>query len=216
MQGVYWYCRYSLSYRDIEELMNERGVEVDHSTLQRWVEAFIPLIEGQVRRRKKPVNGSWRMDETYIKVKREWHYLYRAVDKEGNTIDFLLCKNRDTETAKRFFKKAIENNGVPVKINIDKSGANTAALEEINQERKIAGKEPIEVRRIKYLNNQVEQDHRFIKRLTRPMLGFKSFISAGITLAGIEIVRMIKKCQLKTSILGQKPMDQFKELFASC
>lgn len=110
------------------------------------------------------------MDETYIKVKGEWCYLYRAVDKENNTIDFLLCKNRDTEAAKRFFKKAIENNGVSLKINIDKSGANTAALDEINQERKIAGEEPIEVRRIKYLNNQVEQDHRFIKRLTRRCL----------------------------------------------
>lgn len=216
IQAVFWYCRYSLSYQDIEELMNERGVKVDHSTLQRWVETFIPLVEVQVRRRKKCVGKSWRMDETYIKVKGEWCYLYRAVDKEGNTIDFLLCKNRDTEAAKRFIKKAIENNGVPLKINIDKSGGNTAALEEINQERKIAGEEPIEVRRIKYLNNRVEQDHRFIKRLTRPMLGFKSFISAGITLAGIEIVRMIKKGQLKSSILGQKPMEQFKELFASC
>ncbi len=124
LQAVYWYCRYSLSYRDIEELMNERGVEVDHSTMQRWVAVFIPLIEGQVKLRKKPVVRSWRMDETYIKVKGEWFYLYRAVDKEGNTIDFLLCKNRDTEAAKGFFKKAIENNGVPLKINIDKSGAN--------------------------------------------------------------------------------------------
>jgi putative transposase len=153
--------------------MNERGVEVDHSTLQRWVEAFIPLIEAQVKRRKKTVNGSWRMDETYIKVKGEWCYLYRAVDKENNTIDFLLCKNRDTEAAKCFFKEAIENNGVPLKINIDKSGANTAALEEINQERKTAEEEPIEVRRIKYLNNQVEQEHRFIKRLTRLMAWFQ-------------------------------------------
>ncbi len=172
------------------------------------------MIEGQVKLRKKPVGGSWRMDKTYIKVKGEWCYLYRAVDKEGNTIDFLLSKNRDTEAAKGFFKKAIENNGVPLKINIDKSGANTAALEEINQERKSAGEEPIEIRRIKYLNNPVEQDHRFIKRLTRPMLGFKSFISAGITLVGIEIVRMIKKGQLKSFILCQTPIQQFRELFA--
>lgn len=213
LQAVYWYCRYSLSYRDIEELMKERGVEVDHATIQRWVEAFIPLIEEQVKRRKKRVNGSWRMDETYINVKGKWCYLYRAIDKEGNTIDFLLCQKRDTEGATQFFNKAIAANGVPLKINIDKSGANTAALANINEEREKAKQPLIEVRRIKYLNNQVEQDHRFIKRLTRPMLGFKSFISASITLAGIEIVRMIKKGQLKSSILGPMPLEQFKELF---
>lgn len=213
LQAVYWYCRYSLSYRDIEELMEERGVEVDHSTIQRWAENFLPLVENRVKRRKKRVNGSWRMDETYVKVKGDWVYLYRAVDTEGNTIDFLLCKNRDKKAAKRFFKKAIQNNGVPLKINIDKSGANTAALEEINKERVKAGERPIEVRRIKYLNNIVEQDHRFIKRLTRPMMGFQSFISAGITLAGIEVVRMIKKGQLQSEY-DASPFQQFKELFA--
>jgi len=213
LQAVYWYCRYSLSYRDIEELMKERSIEVDHATVQRWVEIFIPLIEDRVKRRKKRVNGSWRMDETYIKVKGKWTYLYRAVDTEGNTIDFLLCENRDKQAAKRFFTKAILNNGTPLKINIDKSGANTAALEEINEERVDARKKPIEVRRIKYLNNIVEQDHRFIKRLTRPMLGFKSFISAGITLAGIEIVRMIKKGQLQ-SAYDASPFQQFTTLFA--
>ena len=214
LQTVYWYCRYSLSYRDVEELISERGIEVDHATVQRWVQSFLPLIEGRVNRKKKRVNGSWRMDETYIKVKGKWVYLYRAVDTEGNTIDFLLCKERDAKAATRFFKKAIGNNGVPQKINIDKSGANTAALEKINEERVKAGKKPIEVRRIKYLNNIIEQDHRFIKRLTRPMLGFKCFISAGITLAGIEIVRMIKKGQLKSSKSDELPLHQFKALFA--
>ena len=126
------------------------GVKVDHSSMQRWVKAFIPLIEEQARRRKKPVNGSWRMDETYIKVKGKCCNLYHAVDKEGSTIDFLLCKNRDTEAAKRFFKKAIESNGVPLKINIDKSGANTAALEEINKDEK-----PLEKSRLKFEESSI-------------------------------------------------------------
>jgi len=214
LQAVFWYCRYGLSYRDIEELMQERGVEVDHATLQRWVVKFIPMVEKQMRRKKKSVHRKWFMDETYIKVKGKWCYLYRAVDRSGATIDCLLSKRRDTQAAKRFFKKAMRNNGAPLKVNIDKSGANTAALKEINKERKEAGRKAIEVSRIKYLNNLIEHDHRFIKRLTQPMLGFKSFISAKITLIGIEMVRMIKKGQLKSSISSHLPLEQFKELFA--
>ena len=194
LQAVYWYLRYSLSYRDIEELMNERGVNVDHATVQRWVVKYTGIVEEAFRRRKKPVGKSWRMDETYIKIKGKWHYLYRAVDKEGNTIDFLLTQKRDKKSAKRFFEKAIINNGLPEKITIDKSGANKAAIAEYNDEHKTS----IEIRQVKYLNNIVEQDHRGIKRITRPMLGFKEFYSASITLRGIELVRMIRKGQLKT------------------
>jgi len=194
LQAVFWYLRYALSYRDIEELMEERGVEVDHSTVQRWVAKFTPLLEAEIRKRKKAIGTSWRMDETYIKVKGVWHYLYRAVDKENNTIDFLLTKKRDQNSAKKFFIKAISNNGLPEKINIDKSGANLAAIKSYNTEHDTN----IEIRQVKYLNNIVEQDHRAIKRITRGMLGFKSFNSASITLNGIEMVRMIKKGQIET------------------
>ena len=111
LQAVYWYLRYALSYRDIEELMQERGVDVDHATLQRWVVKYTPMVEANIRKKKQTVGRSWRMDETYIKIKGQWYYLYRAVDKEGNTIDFLLTKKRDTKAAKRFLIKAIGSNG---------------------------------------------------------------------------------------------------------
>ena len=191
LQAVYWYLRYALSYRDIEELMQERGVDVDHATLQRWVVKYTPMVEANFRKKKRTVGRSWRMDETYIKIKGQWYYLYRAVDKEGNTIDFLLTKKRDTKAAKRFLIKAIGSNGLPEKITIDKSGANKAAIEEYYRENETS----IEIRQIKYLNNIVEQDHRGIKRVTKHMLGFKSIHSASVTHNGIELVRMLKKGQ---------------------
>ena len=193
-QAVFWYLRYSLSYRDIEELMKERGVELDHATVQRWVVKYTPILEVEFRKRKKAVGTSWRMDETYIKVKGKWRYLYRAVDKEGKTIDFLLTKNRDKLAAKRFLIKAIDNNGVPEKITIDGSAANKSALEEYNNKNNTS----IEIRQVKYFNNIVEQDHRGVKRITNTMLGFKSFDSASITLNGIEIVHTLRKKQLAT------------------
>lgn len=191
---LYMKFRFSLSYRDIEELCQLRGLTIDHSTLQRWVERFTSLLETRFRRRKKAVNGSWRMDETYIKVKGKWMYLYRPVDKYGATIDFLLRAKRDTKAAKSFFKKAIKQHGKPNKINIDKSGANKAGLDSINQE--YSEDQQIEVRQNKYLNNMVEQDHRFIKKRIKITLGFKSFYRASQTIKGIEILHMIKKGQL--------------------
>ena len=192
LQAVFWYLRYSLSYRDIEELMEERGVELDHATVQRWVVKYTPILEVEFRKRKEAVGTSWRMDETYIKVKGIWHYLYRAVDKEGNTIDFLLTRKRDKKAAKRFLIKAINHNGFPEKITIDGSAANKAAIEEFNSDNDTT----IEIRQVKYLNNIVEQDHRGVKRITNAMLGFKSFDSASITLNGIEIVHALRKGQL--------------------
>jgi len=192
LTNVYWYLRYALSYRDLEEMATDRGLEVDHSSIQRWVVKFTPKLEESFRKKKRPVGSSWRMDETYVKVKGKWKYLYRSVDKEGNTIDYLLTAKRNLNAAKRFFKKSIKSNGTPEKINIDKSGSNKAAIEAINKENDTT----IEIRQCKYLNNIIEQDHRFVKKIIRPMLGFKSFWSASITLAGIEVVRMIKKGQL--------------------
>ncbi|WP_428991319.1 IS6 family transposase [Methylocapsa aurea] len=204
--GVRWYVAYPMSYRQLEEMMEERGVEVDHSTLNRWVVKYAPLLEKQFRVRKLAVGSSWRLDETYVKVKGCWKYLYRAVDKEGATVDFLLTAKRDCKAALRFLRKAIGQQGKPEKITIDKSGANTAAIERYNAEHEA----DIEIRRIKYLNNIVEQDHRAVKRVTRPMLGFKSFRSAA---AGIELMHMIRKDQLLTR--GKlRPAQQFYVLAA--
>jgi transposase-like protein len=190
---VRWYLAYPLSYRNLEEMMAERGVEVDHSNLYRWVQKFTPTLEAAFRKgKKRPVGTSWRMDETYIKIKGQWKYLYRAVDKEGQTLDFLLTAHRDQKAARRFFKKAVRQHGLPAKVTIDKSGANTAALEALQQE---TG-QTIEIRQSKYLNNRIEQDHRSVKRIARPMLGFKSFRSARVTLQGIELMHMIKKGQM--------------------
>ena len=194
MLFVYMRCRFSLSYRELEEMAIIRGVTIDHATLQRWMIRFVRLIDKEVRRRKKSVGSSWRMDETYIKVRGVWMYLYRAVDSAGYTIDFLLRKNRDASAAKAFFCKAIKHNGQPQKVTIDKSGSNFCALNSLNKS--LAKDKQIEIRQIKYLNNVVEQDHRFIKKRTRPMLGFKSFNSAKITITGIENIRMIQKGQI--------------------
>ncbi|MEK4032314.1 IS6 family transposase [Methylocystis sp. IM3] len=190
---VRWYLAYPLSYRNLKEMMLERGVEVDHSNIYRWVQKFTPQLEAAFRKgEKRAVGNSWRMDETYIKVNGQWKYLYRAVDKHGHTIDFLLTAHRDKKAALRFFKKAVGQHGLPEKITIDKSGANAAASEALKEE---TGQE-IEMRQIKYLNNIVEQDHRAIKRVVGPMLGFKSFRSARTTLQGIELMHMINKGQM--------------------
>jgi len=183
MLFVYMKCRFSLSYRDLEEMMVIRGANIDHATLQRWVKRFVSLIDKRVRQRKKPANGSWRMDETYIKLNGKWVYLYRAVDKFGYTIDLLLRAKRDAVAAKAFFRKAFKENGRPDKVTIDKSGSNKAAIDSFNEG--IPEDEQVEVRQKKYLNNIVEQDHRFIKKRTRPMLGFKNFYSAKETISGI-------------------------------
>jgi putative transposase len=191
---VRWYVAYSLSLRNLEEMMAERGIAVDHSTVHRWVIKMVPLLEKAFRHHKRPVGKSWRMDEMYIRVKGQWKYLYRAVDKAGNTIDFLFRAKRDKVAARRFIDKAIGQNGSPETVTIDKSGSNLAALHAVNAERET----PIKIRQVKYLNNVVEQDHRAIKRITRPMLGFKDFRCARIILSGIEVMHMIRKGQMKT------------------
>ena len=209
--GVRWYVAYPISYRQLEEMMGERGVAVDHSTLNRWVIKYAPEIEKQFRRHQRPVGRSWRMDETYVKIKGKSAYLYRAVDKEGQTIDFLLTPNRDRDAAEAFLRKAIRNQGLPEKITIDQSGSNTAAITHYNQTHKTA----IIMRHSKYLNNLVEQDHRAVKRLTRPMLGFKSFWAARCTIAGIEVMHAIRKGQLTTAgDRAQTPAKQFYALAA--
>ncbi|MGF6980084.1 putative transposase [Paraburkholderia sp. JPY465] len=189
-------------------MVTERGIDVDHSTVHRWAIKLLSVLEKAFRRRKRAVGRRWRVDETYIKVKGQWKYLYRAVDKAGDTIDFLLCAHRDKAAAKRYFEKSIEWNGEPEVVTIDRSGANLAALGAIN-----AGREtPIRIRQSKYLNNIIEQDHRAIKRRTRQMLGFKKFRCARILLGGIEVMHMIVKGQLNDGGVRQTPAQQFYSL----
>ncbi len=208
--AVFFYVRYGVSYRDLEEIMHERGVAVDHTTLNRWVTRYAGAIAEAARRRKGPCDRSWRMDETYIKVRGNWVYLYRAVDKHGKTLDFMLSQRRNKPAATKFFARMLECNGLPRKIVIDKSGANTAGIKAINKMLKGFGCPiPIEMVRRKYLNNIVEQDHRFIKKRTRPMLGFKAFSSAAATLDGIEVAHMIRKGQITP---GLSPFRQFAQL----
>ncbi|ECS5538601.1 IS6 family transposase, partial [Salmonella enterica subsp. enterica serovar Give] len=190
-QCVRWYLAYSLSLRDLEEMMAERGIHVDHSTLHRRVIRLVPLLDKVFRRHKRAVGRRWRMDETYIKIKGQWKYLYRAVDTAGQTIDFLLTAKRDAASALRFFRKAIRYHCEPEVVTIDKSGANTADLATLNMGKPEA--ETMTIRQSKYLNNLIEQDHRNIKRRIRPMLGFKSFRRAQTLLAGIELIHMIRK-----------------------
>ena len=212
LMGVRWYVAYPLSTRHVEELMEERGVELDHATINRWVIKYSPQIEETFHRRKRPVWVSWRLDETYIKVKGEWRYLYRAVDKYGKTIDFLLTEERDEQAAKKFLAKAIRRQGgVPETITMDGSAANEAAIKRYNKEHGTA----ITIRKIKYLNNIVEQDHRAVKRITRPMLGFKSFDAAQSTIAGIELMHMLRKGQLEEGIEQDlTTAEQFSSLAA--
>lgn len=210
--AVFFYVRYAVSYRDLEEIQAERGEQVDHATLNRLVTRYSPLVAANARRRKAPTDRSWRMDETYIRVKGEWVYLYRAVDKFGKTLDFMLSKRRNKPTATKFFARALEVNGLHRKIVIDRIGANTAGITAITRMLQSFGCPiPIEMARIKYLNNMVEQDHSTIKKRVRPMLGFKSFPTASATLEGIEVENMIRKGQLMP---GLCPFAQFAALAA--
>jgi transposase, IS6 family len=193
---VRWYLRYCLSYRDLEEMMAERGLGIDHTTIYRWVQRYAPELEKRCKPHLKQTNGSWRVDETYIKVKGKWLYLYRAVDSAGHTLEFLLSEHRDAQAAKVFFTKVLGANHttIPRVINVDQNPAYPKAVEEL----KAAGKLPqgCQLRPFKYLNNLIEQDHRFIKRLVKAGLGFCSFPTAWRTLKGYETMHMIRKGQV--------------------
>ena len=201
IQAVRWYITFKLSYRDICSLMAERGVTLVHTTVLRWVQRYVPLFEKKWKKYARPVGSSWRVDETYIKVKGKWHDLSRAVDRRGQTVDFLLSKHRDKAAAVRFFKKALGTNRAPEKITLDGSEATHRAVAELKAEGVLPTQ--IEVRTSKYLNNIIEQDHRRIKQRYYPMLGFKKFRNAKVTLNGIELAAKIKKEQFDTSTVTQ-------------
>src|SRR5499425_1360777 len=205
--AVGWYLRFSLSYRDVEELLAERGLHADHVTVWRWVQRYAPEMERRLRSRLRPTNDSWRVDETYIRVKGKWVYLYQAVDSTGATIDFLLSTRRDAAAAKRFFQKALRWPGHPRPrvINVDGNPSYPKVISELKRTGELGRR--CRCRPVRYLNNIVEQDHRAIKRRVRASQGFRSFQSARRTIQGIEMMNMIRKGHVrwlaKGNIVGQ-------------
>ena len=198
--AVRWYCRYGISYRDLETMLAERGVSVDHSTIYRWVQRYAPEMEKRLRWYwKRPgFSRSWRVDETYIKVKGRWTYLYRAVAKDGDTIDFYLSPTRNAKAAKRFLAKAV--NGLkdwekPETINTDKASTYGIAISELKKDGKLP--DTVQHRQVKYLNNVIEADHGQLKQLIRPVRGFKTLKTAYATIKGFEVIRALKKGQAK-------------------
>ncbi len=206
---VRWYCRFQLSYRDVEEMMRERGLDVDHSTVFRWVQSYAPEINKRIRPHLKLAGASYRIDETYIKVSKSCKYLYRAVDSEGNTIEFMLSAKRDMAAAKRFFRKMMraDHRRLPFSINVDQNAAYPDAFT-ASQSEKILPSD-CQLRRVKYLNNVIEQDHRFVKKKVRSSQCFRSFYSAERTLEGIEAMNMMRKGQVKR-LAGSDAQGQAK------
>ena len=201
---VRWYLSYRLTYRDLVEMMSERGVSVAHSTILRWVLRYVPEFEKRWNRFRRPVGGSWRVDETYVCIRGQWHYLYRAVDKHGQTIDFLLRPDRGIAAAQAFFRKALDSNGgrFPRTVTLDAHVPSRSALWKLRREQ--VQWRYVKVRRCKYLNNIVEQDHRGIKSRCQPLKGFKSFVTATVTLAGFELAHRIRKRQFNFRIHGRR------------
>jgi transposase-like protein len=210
---VRWYITYRLSYRDMVDMMAERGVAVSHTTIMRWVLRYVPEYEVRWGRYAKPIHSSWRMDETAVLVRGGTHYLYRAVDKHGKSVDSLLCAGRDRAAAQAFFERAAERpeSGWPDKVNVDGYTATQLALRMLGK--KDRRWRSVEVRSNRYLNNIIEQDHRAIKRRCASMLGLKSFRSAAITLAGIELAHRIRKRQFSLASDASDQPDSLKDLW---
>jgi transposase-like protein len=217
---VRWYLACGLSLRNLEEMMAERGIEVDHATIHRWTVHYAPLLLEQFNRRKRGVGRRWHVDETYIKVRGRWMYLYRAIDSSGDTVEFRFSERRNLVAAKRFLRKALTHHGRPERIVIDGSQTNREAILSCDtvdrlQRRLQRDLKPIRIRQSAYLNNRIEQDHRAVKRRVRPMLGFKSMVSARVILGGIEMIHMMRKQQAKYACNGQPSLaEQFHLLVA--
>jgi transposase-like protein len=197
---VRWYLSFKLSYRDLVAMMSERSIDLAHTTILRWVQHYSPEFEKRWKRFARSVGGSWRMDETYIRVKGEWTYLYRAVDKAGKTVDFYLSRKRDVNAAKAFLRKAMKGQRIPTKITLDAYAASHRAVADLQDSGELPRR--VRVRTSKYLNNVIEQDHRRVKQRLGPMLGLKSFRTAGVVIGGIELAEKIKKGQFKVGKLG--------------
>lgn len=217
---VRWYLAYNLSLRNLEEMMAERGIQVDHSTIHRWVVRFSPQLLKRFNRRKRSVTGKWHVDETYIRVRGRWMYLYRAIDNLGDTVEFFFSEQRDLVAAKRFIRKALNRHGRPEGIVIDGSQTNREAIIACDAESRLQDRspqplKPIRIRRSQYLNNRIEQDHRRIKRRIRPMLGFKSIACAATMLSGIELVHMMRKRQARHAYNPVPSLREQFEIFAA-
>jgi transposase-like protein len=197
---VRWYITYKLSYRDLRDMMAERGVSLAHTTILRGVQRYVPEFEKKWSRFARPVGIPWRVDETYIRVRGEWKYLYRAVDKQGNTVDFLLSGHRDIEAARRLFTRAINKHGAPEKITVDGYAATHTAIDELREAALLP--QNVIVRASKYLNNLIEQDQRRVKQRVYAMLGFKRLDNAGVTISGVELAHKIRKGQFDTSSIA--------------
>jgi len=192
--GVRWYLRFKLSFRDLVEMMAERGLSIAHTTIMRLVHHYAPEFERQWNRFAQPAGAWWRVDETYVKVRGEWVYLYRAVDRAGNAVDFRLSPRRDVAAAKAFFRKAIKAQGSgPLTITLDGYAASRRAVREMKADGELPA--DTKLRSSKYLNNLIEQDHRGVKSRIGPMLGFKRLKTAAITMAGIKLLLRIRKGQ---------------------
>ena len=201
MLCVRWYLRFKLSLRDLVEMMSERGLSLAHTTIMRWVQRYVPEFEKRWRRFGSAVGRSWRVDETYVKIRGKWCYLYRAVDRAGRTVDFTLSTHRDVGAAKAFFRKAIKGQGcAPKTIKLDGYEASHRAVSELRDDGLLPP--DTKVRSSKYLNNLIEQDHRSVKQRVAVMLGFKRFRNAAITIAGIELMHRIRKGQFSLRHLG--------------
>jgi transposase-like protein len=217
---VRWYLAYNLSLRNLEEMMAERGISVDHATIHRWTVHYAPQLLEQFNLRKRAVSRKWHMDETYIKVRGQWKYLYRAIDSNGDTVEFWFSERRNLTAAKRFLRKALKRHGRPERIVIDGSQTNREAILSGDTTDRLRDRtqrklRPIRIRQSRYLNNRIEQDHRAIKRRIRPMLGFKSMASARVILSGIEMVHMMRKGQAKYACNRQPSLaEQFERLAA--
>src|SRR6204780_362833 len=191
---VVWYARFKLSLRDLVEMMGGRGLSIAHTTIMRWVQHYAPEFEKRWQRYARSVGRSWRVDETYVKIRVEWCYLYRAVDRAGGTVDFRLSARRDVAAAKAFFRKAVKGQQrAPQTITLDDCAASHRAVRELKAEGWLPS--DTKLRSSKYLNNLIEQDHRGVKQRIAVMLGFKGFATAAITIAGIELMHRIRKGQ---------------------
>ena len=200
---VRWYLRFKLSFRDLVEMMAERGLSMAHTTIMRWVHHYTPEFERRWNRFARPAGSSWRVDETYVKIRGKWVYLYRAVDRAGNTVDFRLSTRRDVAAAKAFFRKAVKSQGsTPTTITLDGYAASHRAVREMKAGGQLTA--DTKLRSSKYLNNLIEQDHRGVKLRIGPMLGFKQFSTATITIAGVELLRRIHKGQFNLGRLRLK------------
>ena len=194
---VRWNFRYSLSYRDLQEMMTERGLSLDHTTISRWVQEYAPDLDKRCRPYLKQTNDSWRVDETYVKVRGKWMYLYRAVDSTGQTLDFLLNQTLSTRAAKRFFRKVLGASHItsPRVINVDKNPTYIGAVRDLKRGKLLPGK--FKRRPSQYMSNIIEQDHRFMKRKIKPGLGFFSYPTAWRTIRGYEAMHIIRKRQIR-------------------